>query len=71
MNPIKNWLSRHPFFKDLTWGFFEFGLTFLIFSWFETAIHEWIHLTVTQYFGGDGYIISTFFGAGVVFTTLP
>ena len=73
-NPITAWrafLDRHPFAKEMGWGFFEFVFTFLIFSFFTIAIHEWLHLSVTQYFGGDGYIIKTWYGAGVVWTIRP
>ncbi len=74
MNPLASWralLDRHPFAKDVVWGFFEFGLTLLVCIWITPSIHEWVHLNVTQYFGGDGYIIKTVFGAGVVWTTQP
>ena len=73
-NPFTAWrslLDRHPFAKDVVWGAFEFALTFLIFYWFTLAIHEWCHLSVLRYFGGDGYIIRTWFGAGIVFTSQP
>jgi len=74
LNPLAAWralLDRHPFAKDVIWGFFEFGLTFIIAMLVTVGIHEWFHLEVTQYFGGDGYIIKTWWGAGVVWTTRP
>lgn len=64
-------LSKHPFARDLIWGFFEFTATFFMLSAFKNAIHEWCHLSVLQYFGGDGYIVKSFWGVGVHFTKMP
>jgi len=33
--------------------------------------HDWIHLQLLRYFGGDGYIIMTWYGGCVVFTQEP
>lgn len=63
--------DKHPFIRDLIWGFFEFAITFFAFAYFRHAIHEWCHLTVLQYFGGDGYIVNNIWGVGVHFTKMP
>lgn len=67
---LLNPFNKHPFARDVIWGFFEFGLCFMVFNYFRNAIHEWLHLGVLQYFGGDGYIVNNFFGVGVHITKL-
>ena len=67
LNPF----NKHPFARDLLWGFFEFAVTFFAFNYFRHAIHEWCHLSVLQYFGGQGYIVKSWLGIGVKFTQMP
>ena len=64
-------LKRDTFTKEVFWGFFEFTIILVAFKFFTHSIHEWIHLEVLQYFGGDGYIVKSLFGVGVHFTKLP
>ena len=63
--------NKHPFSKDMVWGLTEFVVIFVIAKFTVTGIHEWLHLWATQVLGGNGYIINTIFGAGVVWTIRP
>jgi len=74
MNPLtlwRNFWTKHQFSRDIIWGFTEFILVFIISRFTVTGIHEWLHLWATQELGGDGYIIKSIFGAGVIWTTRP
>lgn len=47
-------------------------MKFMFVALMVTGEHEWIHLNVLRFFGGDGHIIMTpLGGAGVVFTRDP
>jgi hypothetical protein len=49
----------------------DFLLCFILYWSFSVIIHEYIHLEVLRYFGGDGYIKLGFISAYVQFTTPP
>jgi len=49
----------------------EYVTCFIIYLFVRLPVHEWIHLTVLRLFGGDGYIVPTFWGAQTVFTRMP
>lgn len=50
-------------------AFTKFLVLLFAFNYFTTGIHEWIHLSVLKYFGGNGYIVRTWLGGGAtVFT---
>jgi hypothetical protein len=57
--------------KNLLLSIIEYAVCFFLYTWFTTPIHEWCHLTLLKWYGGDGYIIKTWYGAGVVFTKPP
>jgi len=57
--------------KQLFISIAEYAFCLTIFLFVDTGIHEWSHLTILRLLGGDGYIIKTPFGAGVVWTQMP
>lgn len=57
--------------KQLIFSIVKYILTFVIFYWAMAGIHEWFHLVALRALGGDGYVVSTWFGGGVEFTKWP
>lgn len=57
--------------KNFVLSLLEYGFCFMLYMVFAIAIHEWIHLYFLKSFGGDGYIVSTLFGAQTIFTKDP
>lgn len=54
-------------FQDLIW----FVVFILVFGLMQAPLHEWIHLSTLQFFGGDGYVYSTPISAYTIFTKEP
>jgi len=57
--------------KEIALRVAEYVVCFLLFTYFTTALHEWLHLSVLKWLGGDGYITKTWYGGAVVFTEMP
>lgn len=57
--------------KSMVWSITGFMSYLLIYWWLTTTIHEWVHLTVLQLLGGNGYILKGISASYVVFTTSP
>ena len=49
----------------------KFATFFVVFWAVMTPLHEWFHLLLLRSFGGNGYIIKTWYGAAVNWTTQP
>jgi len=58
-------------FRDFLMSMAEYVTCFMIFYLVRIGVHEWFHLETAILFGGEGYIIKTFFGALTVFTKMP
>ena len=57
--------------KRLFLSLAEYVVCFMLYTWFTVPLHEWIHLEVLKWLGGDGYIIKTWYGGAVIFTKPP
>ena len=53
-------------FKSFIYSLTEYVLSFMFFYLITVAIHEYIHLKVLQYFGGNGVIGIGMWGGGFV-----
>jgi len=49
----------------------KYASYFAVYYLIRTPVHEWIHLYVGSFFGGEGYIIPALWGATTVFTRSP
>ncbi len=49
----------------------EFAACYMLYNFLTVGTHEWIHLRVLKWLGGDGYIQATMFGGECVVTKLP
>jgi hypothetical protein len=49
----------------------EYIICLLLYTYFSTPIHEWLHLNILRWLGGEGYIVQTWWGAEVIFTKQP
>lgn len=58
-------------FKDFFLSIAEYATCLLIFWAVTIPIHEFAHLQVLRWLGGNGHIIITWYGAAVVFTKQP
>jgi hypothetical protein len=45
----------------------EFVTCFVLYFWLTVAIHEFLHLSVLRWLGGDGHIILTGYGGAMVY----
>jgi hypothetical protein len=45
----------------------EFVTCFILYFWLTLAIHEFLHLNVLRWLGGDGHIILTSYGGAMVY----
>lgn len=50
---------------------FLFLVFFTFFYTSITPLHEWLHLTVGEFFGGEGIILHTSYGGSVHYTVQP
>jgi len=57
--------------KEILLSIAEYTIYFALFMYFTTPIHEWVHLQLLRFLGGDGYIVMTWYGASVIFTRQP
>jgi len=52
----------------------EFATCFILYYWLTVGIHEYLHLSVLRWLGGDGHIVLTYYGGAMVFdkmSTVP
>jgi len=63
--------KRELKFRDFLMSMAEYVTCVIIFYFVRLPVHEWFHLEVARLFGGDGYIIKTFWGAATIFTKMP
>lgn len=69
------WFKERDFMKNkyvkIVFSLAEYIVTILIFNAFTVALHEWMHLEVAYFFGGEGYIVKTVYGGVTKFTIMP
>jgi hypothetical protein len=72
---LRFWWKDRDFMKNryvkVIFSIAEYFLTLLIFYATTVPIHEWFHLEVAQFFGGDGVIVKTVYGGAMRFTSMP
>jgi len=57
--------------RQMLFSIAEYVTCFMVFYLVRLGVHEFFHLEVAILFGGDGYIIKTFWGASTVLTKMP
>ena len=45
----------------------EYATCLVLYYWLTVGIHEYLHLNVLRWLGGDGHIILTYYGGAMVF----
>lgn len=65
----RGWMNNRA--VKIIFSFAEYFITLLIFYLTTIPLHEWFHLEVVRFFGGNGEIIKTVYGGAMRITSSP